>query len=121
MLKSIQQLIMSLRVFLAIKQYCKQKKINCKINILFNTIKISRNFSSLYFIIILKKSNYKTRVKHIRKKETTAQVVLLTSEVDYHYLFKNHLELLGIINLSANYSYTYLLKMVKDYIDTFLQ
>lgn len=120
MLKSIQQLIMSLRVFLAIKQYCKQKKINCKI-ILFNTIKISRNFSSLYFIIILKKSNYKTTVKHIRKKETTAQVVLLTSEVDYHYLFKNHLELLGIINLSANYSYTYLLKMVKDYIDTFLQ
>ena len=54
MLKSIRQLIMSLRVFLAIKQYCKQKKIYCKINSLFNTIKISRNFSSLYFIIVLK-------------------------------------------------------------------
>mgnify|MGYP000022938604 FL=1 len=122
MLKSIRQLIMSLRVFLAIKQYCKQKKIYCKINSLFNKIKISRNFSSLYFIIVLKKSNYKTKVNHIRrKKEKNIQVVLLTSEVDYNYIFKNHLELLGIINLSANYSYTYLLEMVKDYIDTFLQ
>lgn len=106
MLKSIRQLIISLRLFQAIEQYCKQKKIYCKINILFNTVKISRNFSSLYFIIVLKKSNYKTKVNHIRKKEIAAQVVLLTSEIDYHYLFKNHLELLGIINLSANYSYT---------------
>lgn len=121
MLKSFRQLIKSLILFWDIKQYCKQKKVYCKINNFFYTLKISQKTPapSLYFIIVLQKNNYKTKVNRIRKKETTAQVVLLTSEIDYQYLFNNHLELLGVIDLSANTSYTSQLKLLKEYIDTF--
>lgn len=85
------------------------------------TIKISHEFLSLYFIIITQKSNYRTMVKAIRNNENSAQIVLLTSDVDYNYIFENHLELLGIINLSSNYSYTTLLELIKGYIDDFIE
>ena len=85
------------------------------------TIKISHEFLSLYFIIIIQKSNYRTMVKAIRNNENTAQIVLLTSDVDYNYIFENHLELLGIIDLSSNYNYTSLLESIKGYIDDFIE
>lgn len=85
------------------------------------TIKISREFLSLYFIIITQKSNYRTMVKAIRNNENTAQIVLLTSDVDYNYIFENHLELLGIIDLSSNYNYTTLLESIKGYIYDFIE
>ena len=75
------------------------------------TIKISHEFLSLYFIIITQKSNYRTMVKAIRNNENSAQIVLLTSDV----------ELLGIIDLSSNYSYTTLLELIKGYIDDFIE
>ena len=84
------------------------------------TIKISHEFLSLYFIIITQKSNYRTMVKAIRNNENSAHI-LLTSDVDYNYIFENHLELLGIIDLSSNYSYTTLLELIKGYIDDFIE
>ena len=62
------------------------------------TIKISHELLSLYIIIITQKSNYRTMVKAIRNNENSAQIVLLTSDVDYNYIFENQLELLGIID-----------------------
>ncbi|OFU87767.1 hypothetical protein HMPREF3112_01305 [Streptococcus sp. HMSC10E12] len=120
-MKLFRQLLTSLRLYLSIKHYCKQKKIQCKMDSPLKTIKISHEFLSLYFIIITQKSNYRTMVKAIRNNENSAQIVLLTSDVDYNYIFENHLELLGIIDLSSNYSYTTLLELIKGYIDDFIE
>lgn len=120
-LQLIRQLLTSLMIYISIKRYCKKKKIQCKMDNLLKTIRISQGFLSLYFIIIAKKSNYKTMVKAIRSNESTAQIILLASEIDYQYIFKNHLELLGIIDLSENSSYVTLLELIKGYIDDFFE
>ena len=91
-------------LLITVKKYIKKYKLKVKIDNHFNCLRITTATNCLYFIIHTKKCNYGKKVKKIRRNNVSAQIILLTPNVDYKRIFNEHLELLGVIDIKKSLS-----------------
>ena len=104
-------------LLITVKKYIKKYKLKVKVRNRFNSIRITTNTNSLYFITLTEKSNYEKKVKEIRRSNVNAQIILLITNFDYRKIFKEHLELLGVIDVKN--SLANIASEISDYLDYF--
>ena len=89
-------------LLITVKKYIKKYKLKVKVRNRFNYIRITTTTNSLYFITLTQRCNYGKKVKKIRRNNVSAQIILLTPNVDYRKIFNEHLELLGVIDIKKS-------------------
>lgn len=105
-------------LLITVKKYIKKYKLKVKVRNRFNSIRITTNTNSLYFITLTEKSNYEKKVKEIRRSNVNAQIILLIPNVDYRKIFNERLELLGVIDVKS--SLADIASEISNYLDYFL-
>ena len=89
-------------LLITVKKYIKKYKLKVKVRNHFNYIRITTTTNSLYFITLTQRCNYGKKVKKIRRNNVSAQIILLTPNVDYRKIFNERLELLGVIDIKKS-------------------
>ena len=89
-------------LLITVKRYIRKYKLKVKISNQFNLLWITTATNCLYFITLTQRCNYGRKVKKIRRSNVSAQIILLTANVDYKRIFNEHLELLGVIDIKES-------------------
>ena len=89
-------------LLITVKKYIKKNKLKVKTSNHFNSLRITTATNCLYFITLTQRCNYGKKVKKIRRSDVSAQIILLTPNVDYKRIFNEHLELLGVIDMKKS-------------------
>ena len=101
-MRSMLNIVKHFWLLITVKKYIKKYKLKVKVRNHFNYIRITTTTNSLYFITLTQRCNYGKKVKKIRRNNVSAQIILLTPNVDYRKIFNEHLELLGVIDIKKS-------------------
>lgn len=102
-------------LLLVLKKYIGQHKLPVTIHSTFPIIQLHTKRNWFYFITITAPCKLLTTVTRIRRQHLHAKIILVAPNVNYSEIFKDHLELFGIVDTKQS------LFMVIDELNEYLE
>lgn len=112
--------LLSLFVALIVKMYLLSKKCHKKIKVTLSYNPYNSHIPITYFIIkshFLSNDQMNSFLVDIRQRSHLVNIIIIGSQINYEELFKNHYQILGVIDITQDKSWNSIKKQIYFYLD----